>query len=288
MIRNFLRKLWYFLWAPIRLLVKPLDGWQRFINHEPEETPIAEVFSQTLESPILLIEHIEALRRHLFRSLIVLAIMVVLSTFFATRILDWLSVPIGGIEQLQSIEVTESIGVFMRVVLITGFVFALPYIGFEVFAFLNPGLRRQERVLILTAIPFSTLLFLLGMAFAYFVMLPTALPFLLDFMGITTVPRPANYIRFVTGLMVWIGIAFQFPLIIYALAGLGIVNAKALKQGWRIAIIAIAVLAAAITPTIDPVNMALVMAPMILLYILSIGLAAFAGRRRARGLSQDS
>lgn len=288
MIRNFLRKLWYFLWAPIRLLVKPFDGWQRFINHEPEETPIAEVFSQTLESPILLIEHIEALRRHLFRSLIVLAIMVVLSTFFATRILDWLSVPIGGIEQLQSIEVTESIGVFMRVVLITGFVFALPYIGFEVFAFLNPGLRRQERVLILTAIPFSTLLFLLGMAFAYFVMLPTALPFLLDFMGITTVPRPANYIRFVTGLMVWIGIAFQFPLIIYALAGLGIVNAKALKQGWRIAIIAIAVLAAAITPTIDPVNMALVMAPMILLYILSIGLAAFAGSRRARGLSQDS
>jgi sec-independent protein translocase protein TatC len=214
--------------------------------------------------------------------------MVVLSTFFAARILDWLSVPIGGIEQLQSIEVTESLGVFMRVVLITGFVFALPYIGFEVFAFLNPGLRRQERVLILSAIPFSTLLFLLGMAFAYFVMLPTALPFLLDFMGITTVPRPANYIRFVTGMMFWIGISFQFPLIIYALAGLGIVDAKTLRQGWRIAIIAIAVLAAAITPTIDPVNMGLVMAPMILLYFLSIGLAAFAGRRRARGLSQDS
>ena len=288
MIRNLLRKLWHILGAPFRLVARPFHAWRRFINHEPEETPIADVFSQTLESPSLLIEHIEALRRHLFRTLIVLAIMVVLSTFFASRILDWLSVPIGGIEQLQSIEVTESLGVFMRVVLITGFVFALPYIGFEVFAFLNPGLRRQERVLILTAIPFSTLLFLLGMAFAYFVMLPTALPFLLDFMGITTVPRPANYIRFVTGMMFWIGISFQFPLIIYALAGLGIVNAQALRQGWRIAIIAIAVLAAAITPTIDPVNMALVMAPMILLYILSIGLAAFAGRRRARGLSQDS
>ena len=288
MIRNLLRKFWYFLWAPIRLLVKPFDAWERFINHEPEETQIADIFSQTLESPSLLIDHIEALRRHLFRALIVLAITVVLSTLFANKILDWLSVPIGGIEQLQSIEVTESLGVFMRVVLITGFVIALPYIGFEVFAFLNPGLRRQERVLILTAIPFSTLLFLLGMAFAYFVMLPTALPFLLDFMGITTVPRPANYIRFVTGLMFWIGVAFQFPLIIYALAGLGIVNAQALRQGWRIAIVAIAVLAAAITPTIDPVNMALVMAPMIVLYILSIGLAAFAGRRRERGLLQDS
>ena len=288
MIRNLFRRLWHLLTTPFRWIAKPFHAWGRFINQEPEESPIGDVFSQTLESPELLIDHIEALRRHLFRSLIVLAITIVISTLFAQRILDWLTIPIGGIGELQSIEVTESIGVFMRVVLISGFVIALPYIGFEVFSFLNPGLRPQERVLILTAIPSATILFLLGMAFAYFVMLPTALPFLLDFMGITTVPRPASYIRFVTSLMFWIGIAFQFPLIIYALAGLGIVNAQGLRNGWRIAVIAIAVLAAAITPTIDPVNMALVMAPMIFLYVLSIGLAAFAGRRRARMLSENS
>ena len=80
--------------------------------------------------------------------------------------------------------------------------------------------------------------------------------------------------------MFWIGIAFQFPLVIYTLAGLGIVKAKSLARGWRFAILGIAILAAAITPTIDPVNMALVMIPMIVLYFLSIGLAALAQRKR--------
>jgi sec-independent protein translocase protein TatC len=145
---------------------------------------------------------------------------------------------------------------------------------------MNPGLKRRERALLIVAIPIATLLFLLGMAFAYYIMLPVALPFLLNFLGIVTVPRPSNYIRFVTGVMFWIGIAFQFPLIIYTLAGLGVVKAKSLASGWRFAILGIAILAAAITPTIDPVNMALVMAPMIVLYFLSIGLAALAQRRR--------
>jgi sec-independent protein translocase protein TatC len=87
--------------------------------------------------------------------------------------------------------------------------------------------------------------------------------------------------------MFWIGIAFQFPLIIYVLARVGIVSSKLLIDNWRIAIVIIAVLSAAITPTIDPVNMALVMGPMIVLYFLSILLAKFAERGRSRSLSED-
>jgi sec-independent protein translocase protein TatC len=246
--------------------------------------PVADVFSRTIEQPSLLIDHIDALRKHLLRSLGVVAACVVISTLFASQILDWLARPVGGIENLQAIEVTESIGVFMRVVLLSGFAIALPYIGAEVFAFLNPGLRRRERIFLLSTIPVSALLFLAGMAFAYFVMLPTALPFLLDFMGITTIPRPANYIRFVTNMMFWVGISFQFPLVIFALAGLGLVTARTLAQYWRVAIVAIAALSAMITPTIDPVNMALVMAPMIVLYFLSIALAALASRLRGQAM----
>ena len=137
-------------------------------------------------------------------------------------------------------------------------------------------------MLILTAIPAAFVLFLAGLAFAYFIMLPAALPFLLNFMGISTRVRPMNYVRFVTGLMFWIGVSFQFPLIIYALAGIGLVKARSLMNSWRLAIVGIAVLAAAVTPTVDPVNMALVMAPMVVLYFLSIGLAALAGRRRGQ------
>jgi sec-independent protein translocase protein TatC len=82
--------------------------------------------------------------------------------------------------------------------------------------------------------------------------------------------------------MFWIGVSFQFPLIIYGLAALGVVNARSLIKGWRFAILGIAVLAAAVTPTIDPVNMGLVMLPMIVLYFVSIGMAGIASRGRFR------
>ncbi|MEE8119954.1 MAG: twin-arginine translocase subunit TatC [Anaerolineales bacterium] len=288
MIRTFFRKLWRFITTPFRWIAKPFLKLRDFLNFEPEDTPIADVFSRTIQEPSLLIDHLEALRRHLLRSIAVLILAVLASTLFAKQALDWLAGPIGGLEQLQAIEVTESIGVFMRVSLLTGFAITLPYIGIEIFAFLNPGLRRRERILLLTAIPAATMLFLLGIAFTYFILLTPAIDFLLHFMDISAAIRPASYIQFVTGLMFWIGVAFQFPLIIYALASLGFVNAKALLRGWRFAILGIAVLAAAVTPTIDPVNMGLVMLPMVFLYFISIGLAAIAGRGRTPKAQSDS
>jgi sec-independent protein translocase protein TatC len=277
-IRTGLAKLLHWLTAPLRLLARPLIAWRNFLRFEPEETPVADLFVRTLENPASLVDHLEALRRHLLRSLGVLVLTTLASTLFAGRLLDWLAQPVGGIEQLQAIEVTESIGAFMRVTLLSGFTLASPYIGLELFAFINPGLRPRERVFVLTAIPAAVGLFALGMTFAYKLMLPIALPFLLNFLGITTVPRPANYIRFVTGVMFWIGVSFQFPLVIYSLARLGLVQARALARAWRFAILGIAILAAAVTPTIDPVNMGLVMAPMIVLYFVSIALA-FIGQR---------
>ena len=258
------------------------------MEQEPEDSATTDVIARAFAEPMLLVDHLEALRRHLFRAAIVLFGMTVLSFAFATRILDLLAQPVGGVEALQSIEVTESIGTFMRVSLMTGFVLAFPYILFELFAFMNPGLKRGERRLVLFAIPFSFLLFTAGIAFTYFVVLPTALPFLLNFMGIATIPRPSNYVRFVTSLMFWIGLAFQFPLVIYVLAGLGFVDARTLARSWRIAIVGIAVLAAAATPTVDPVNMAIVMAPMIVLYFVSIVLAAVAGAGRRRRAAREA
>lgn len=282
MIRRVLRLLWQVVSAPFRWIAAAFRTLRDFIYYEPEDTPVAEVLSRTLDQPSILVEHLEALRRHILRSLAVLVLTTLVSTTFAGDILDWLARPVGGIDQLQAIEVTESIGAFMRVTLLSGFALAIPYIGIEIFAFVNPGLRPRERIMVLATIPAASVLFIAGMAFAYRVMLPVALPFLLEFLGITTVPRPSNYIRFVTGVMFWIGISFQFPLVIYTLASLGILSAQMLMRGWRYAILGIAVLAAAVTPTIDPVNMALVMAPMIVLYFLSVGLAALAGRRYRR------
>lgn len=281
-IRRILSLIIRIITAPFILITWPFRKVRDFINFEPEDIPTADVFARTIEQPTVLLEHISALRKHLFRSVLALFITTGISFVFATQILDFLAEPIGGIEKLQAIEVTESIGAFMRVSLLSGFALAFPYILFEVFTFVNPGLKKRERVLILMSLPFAAMLFIAGLAFAWFVMLPTALPFLLDFMDIKTVPRPSNYIRFVTNLMFWIGIAFQFPLVIFVLASLGIVRAETLVRGWRIAIIGIAVLSAIVTPTVDPVNMGLVMLPMIILYFFSIFLAKIAQRSRDR------
>jgi sec-independent protein translocase protein TatC len=127
-------------------------------------------------------------------------------------------------------------------------------------------------------VPFATLLFASGVAFTWFVMLPTAVPFLAGFLGITTQVRPANYFDFITRIMFWIGVCFEMPLIVMFLAKLKFVSARQLASGWRYALVGMAILAAAVTPTVDPVNMGLVMAPLMILYLISILLAAIVRR----------
>jgi sec-independent protein translocase protein TatC len=119
-------------------------------------------------------------------------------------------------------------------------------------------------------IPVATLLFVGGVAFSYYVMLPTALPFLVSILGVQTLPRLSNYIEFVTNLMFWIGVCFEMPLVMFGLAKFHIVTAKGLLKQWRVAVVIIAVIAAVVTPTPDPVNMSILMVPLFVLYILSI------------------
>jgi sec-independent protein translocase protein TatC len=117
-------------------------------------------------------------------------------------------------------------------------------------------------------------LFIAGVAFTWFVMIPSAIPFLIHFLGITTQVRPQNYFEFVTSLMFWIGLCFEMPLLVMFLARMKFISAKQLVRAWRYAVVGIAIVAAAVTPTVDPVNMGLVMAPLMGLYIISIVLAA--------------
>jgi len=248
-----------------------------FFEEEPEDTPLADALSKTIENPSGLLEHLNALRKHAFRALGVMAVATILAFIFIQPILAFLTRPLsGGLAALTAIDVTEPIGTVMKVSLLTGFAISFPYIAFEIWLFIAPGVSRRMRMMGLLAIPIALLFFLGGMAFAYFVMLPVALPFLLNFAGIHTIPRPTSYVSFVTSIMFWIGLAFEFPLVIYILAALHFVNARTLAKQWRLAVVIIAVVAAAITPTVDPVNMSIVMGPMILLYFLSIGLAYLA------------
>jgi sec-independent protein translocase protein TatC len=291
-MRKFFSGLWRLVTAPFRLLwwivsfpFRSFRQIREFLTDEPEEHDLVDVLSTTISDKDIrqsLWDHIEDLRKHLLRSLLALALAVGVSFIFTQPLIEYLAKPVGGLDTLRAIEVTESIGVFMKVALLSGLAISLPYIAFEFWLFAAPGLRPRSRSFGLIAIPLATFLFLCGMAFAYYVMMPAALPFLLNFMGIQAELRPASYFSFMTSVMFWIGIAFEFPLVIYALTSIGFIKPQIMVEQWRLAIILIALLAAAITPTVDPINMALVMGPMTILYFISIGLSKIAYRDRLR------
>lgn len=230
----------------------------------------------TQEKEMTILGHLGELRSRFIRILFGMVLTTIIGLIFAPDIMQYLSNPIGGLENLQSIEVTESVGVYMRVSLLVGVILAMPLIVYEVLMFILPGLNKSEKKWVYIAIPAASLLFLGGVLFSYYVMLPAAVPFLVGFLPVKTIIRLSNYIQFITNIMFWIGIAFESPLLVFILAKFHIVTGPMLLKQWRIAIVVIAVLSAMITPTVDPVNMSLLMVPLTILYFLSVLLAYLA------------
>ncbi len=263
---------------------RPRPWWKRlwgFFTQPPEELPVDQALERAIKHPDELFQHLNVLRRHVLRAVVVFFVVAFGSLTFMPQILNFLAQPVGGLENLRAIDVTEPVGVTMRVAVLTAFVVTLPYLYLEMYLFVAPGLYPRGRILGLLLMPLVYGLFLAGMFFAYKVFLPVALPFLLNFMGIPTLPRPSSYIRFVVSLLFWTGLAFEYPLVIYVLARMRLVQARSLWQYWRIAMVVIAVLAALITPTVDPVNMLVVMGPLVVLYFVGAALASLAQQGNA-------
>lgn len=254
---------------------KQKRGWQDYLHVFERAHRKASV---QMESSAPLLKHLDELRIRIFKIVLALMVATGISFAFSQQVIGYLALPIGGIAELVSIELTENIAIFMKVSLLGGFVLSMPVIVYQTMAFILPGLKRSERIWLLVMVPFATLLFAAGVAFTWFVMLPSAIPFLSNFMGITTQVRPENYFEFITQIMFWIGVCFEMPLIVMFLAKMKIVSARQLISGWRYALVGMAILAAAVTPTVDPVNMGLVMAPLMGLYLISILLAAIVRR----------
>lgn len=269
---------------PFRLIQKGI----RFLDTDVEDRPILDTFTNLASEPEARAgfwDHIEDLRMHLFRSLLWMIVGVAITSFYTRDLVVILAGPLEDTSLLGTIEVTESISVFMRIALMGGIILSIPFIAFEFWRFAAPGLKPREKKIGLAGIPLATLLFVSGVAFTYYIM-PAAIHAMEAFnvfMGFTTNWRPNSYYGFVTGLMFWLGLSFEFPLVIYILTAVGFIKPKVLAQQWRIAIVAISIFSAAITPTIDPVNMGLVMLPMMLLYFISIGMSylAYAARRKS-------
>ena len=162
-------------------------------------------------------QHLEDLRKVLFRAILGLAAGVIAGAFFVDPVLDFLSRPVGGVESLQVIEVTESMSVFMRVALLIGLVVALPWIFFQLFSFVGKGLKKSEKRGLFIAIPFATALFLAGGSFAFFVMLPASMKFFIGLLEVNTSIRLSSYFGFTTNLIFWVGVSFELPLVVFVL-----------------------------------------------------------------------
>ncbi len=293
-MKKFLQSFWRVITWPFRMILL-IIAWPfrmigrgiQFLNTDVDDRPILDTFSNLAtetDARASFWEHVEALRMHLFRMLIALAICVGISFYFAKPMMAFLAEPVGGLDKLQAIQVTEELGVFMRVALTSGIAIAFPYLAFELWLFAAPGLNSREKKNTLFGIPVAVVLFLTGMTFTYIILVPPALLFLAGFTDIKADWAAKDYFGFITGLMFWIGAFFEFPLVIYVLTSLGFVKPQILLKQWRLAVVIIAIIAAAVTPTIDPVNMALVMLPMIALYFISIGMSYFAYAARRRNM----
>ena len=177
--------------------------------------------------------------------------------------------------------VQESFTLYVTVSLYTAIALSIPFLLWQIWGFISPALYRHERGYVTPFIGLSTISFVLGAAFAYYILFPPAVQYLIglgeDF---SVMLRATDYFDFVTLVMLAMGIIFQMPAITYVLSRIGLVSAGLLIKSWRLAIVVILIVAAVVSPTGDIPNLMLFATPMMILYLISIFIAWFFGRKR--------
>lgn len=228
---------------------------------------------------LTIVEHLIELRQRITKCALALVVGTVIGLLFFTTVFDALKEPLPA--DLKKVliytEMTEMFTTYFKVAILTGAAIAMPVLVYQVFAFVGPGLTRKERRWVFALLPLVSVFFLFGVAFGYLVVLPFAVRYLLTFTTeVQPLIRVSNYFGFVTTVLFWLGLAFETPLIIYMLAKVKLVTVQRLSRYRKYAILAVFIIAAAITPTPDPFNQTLVAIPLYLLYELGILFARLA------------
>lgn len=245
------------------------------------------------EKEMSFLDHLEELRWHIVRSLVGLIVAVAVTGYFS----DWIineailqparrtSPPIELINTIPYGQITF----YMVVVIITGLILSVPWILYNVWKFIQPGLLPRERKYISRIVAFTSLCFFAGVAFSYFVMLPYMLQFFVTFgtADIRNMISVTEYMSFVVQLVLISGLIFELPMASYFLARLGILTPAFMRHYRRHAYVVIMIASAIITPTTDPVTMAVFSVPIVVLYEGSIGIAAIARRKRESALQSS-
>ena len=233
-------------------------------------------------------EHLLEIRRRIFVVMGTLLVAAILAGIFLQPLMKLLTRPAGGVP-LQFLKPTDMMWVYFEIILSMAAVLTMPVLVIEVLQFIRPGLENPNEIAVYRAttvfgIPAVIVFFAFGVLFAYFILLPFALRFLSATGGDYASPNwnIREYFSFVLAVILWIGLAFETPLVMALLARVGLVSPKAMLSQWRGAVVVIAVIAAVITPTVDPVNMMIVMGPLLGLYFLGVIMAKAVYKPRAQ------
>ncbi|NJN16269.1 MAG: twin-arginine translocase subunit TatC [Oscillochloris sp.] len=241
------------------------------------------------ERAMSLIEHLVELRTRMMRASIGVIIGMAIGMFLVLgppQIIDIIIRTFANTNQafppVQAVATFEQFSSYMTVALTVGVILGMPVIVYQLLAFIVPGLTDRERRVLFTALPFVMFFFIGGLAFGWFITVPVAIRFLVDFSSselIQAQPTISDFLGKITMLLLINGIVFELPVIIFVLAFLGVVTAAQLRKYRRFAIVAVVIIAALITPTGDPINLALLAVPMYLLYEVGVFMARFAPKR---------
>ncbi|MCL2615766.1 MAG: twin-arginine translocase subunit TatC [Dehalococcoidia bacterium] len=243
-----------------------------------EETPNEPVS----ESRATFIEHLKELRKRILYSGAAVIVGLIVGMITANGVLWLLELPAPAGMEWWAFTLTENVTTWFQVGLTTGFIIAMPFLIYQLFAFIGPGLTKREKRFIFSIIPAITIMFLLGVAFAYFVALPMMLNFLYSFNSDIAQLKPSisDYVNIVTRVLLFVGLIFETPLVIMGLAKLGLVSPKWLAARRKWWIFLSFVIAAVISPTMDIYSQTILAIPMILLMELGILLARFVYKKK--------
>ena len=230
------------------------------------------------ELKMTILEHVEELRKRIIRIVIYVAIGTAIGFVFAGQVFKFLYYPAPEGFKPIAIEMTESFFTYFRVAVMTGVGIAMPGIVWEMIGFVAPALTREEKRYALYLMPGVAVCFAAGVLFGYFVTLPFAIKYLLNFgsdIALTT-PTISNYVGLVTTVLFWMGVVFELPVILYFLAKIGLVNHQKLAGFRKYFIVLAFVISAIVTPTPDPLNQTFMALPLILLFEVGVQLAKLA------------
>ncbi len=234
-----------------------------------------------------LLEHLKELRYRVMVSGFAVLIGVVVCFYFWETILGWMVAPARDRVadfRVSSFSPTDRIGIIVKIGLYGGVILASPVVVYQLLAFIVPGLTPRERRILLPGIIGAAIFLLAGMAFAYWIILPASLGFLLELGSdeIDNVIGIRQYVDFVTRIIFWVGVSFELPMVLAIAARLGLVRARQLLSFWRYAVVVVFVIAAIVTPTPDPITQTFVAGPLLGLYFIGILMAWTVQPRRPK------